>query len=273
MAFNASTATLPGWLAIAPLCGLPIANFAPSSFEEIAQTAATQSTPPGAPSVFVVPCTASLMARGIIYYKNAPGDCGRATTIVPGDTQEIASGISAMAGAIPLPGIGSFVQAITNIFGAAHTAAVQTEQATICQVAGVINQVFAYYDAQVKSGAISPSTAYVGLQAYIAQVNEQLSSIAKKCDAACVYMAQLAAHSIFVQSYYPAIAPVGLFSGAPGAAPATGSSSPGGVIATGEGIATGLLSPLTAATGLSASVIGIILLALFALFGLGYWLL
>lgn len=273
MAFSANSATVAQWLVIAPLCGLSSARFAPLTMQDQAETCATQAKPSGAPSDFVTACTAAILARGIIYYKNAPGDCGSPTAIVPGETQEIASGISAMAGAIPLPGIGSFVNAIVGIFGASHTAAVQTEQSTICQVAGVINQCFAYYDAQVRSGTISPSTAIAGMQAYIAQVSEQLQTIEKPCNAACVYQGQLAAQVLFLNYYYPAIAPADIFSSAPGAAPSQLGTAPGGVIAQGEGVAVGLLGPAATKLGLSTETLLLILLALLAVFGVGYALL
>lgn len=222
MAFNANTATVGQWLAIAPLCGLPVANFVPTNFQAQAQAAAQRNVPAGIPvnskARFVTQATAMLIARGIIYFKAVPGDCGRATPIGTGESQgeqAAVAGISAMAGAA-LPGIGPFINAIAGIFGAAHAAAVAKEQTTICQVAGVINQVFAYYDAQVRTGKISPSTAYAGIQNFMQQVSEQLQTIEQTCNAACWTQGFLAAHSDFVEYYYPAIAPPSIFPGVPG---------------------------------------------------------
>ena len=288
MAFNANTATLAQWLAIAPLCGLPAANFAPPSFYADALTAAKNNVPPGAPSDFVAACQPALIARGIIYYKIAPGDCGRATPLGLGNaqlTQEAGSaassgisiaaqlagagsGIASMAGAV-LPGIGIAVQAITSIF-AAHAQAVANEQKTICSVAAVINQAFAYYDGLVKKGKLSPSAAIAGMQTFISQVNGQLQTIEKKCNAACVYEGQLAAHVTFLNSYYPAIAPASIFSAAPGASVLSLGGVPGGVLRVGESVATGLLAPVATALHTSTSALGLILLVLIAIFAVGY---
>lgn len=248
-------------LAIAPACGLPAINFAGPSFLSDAQTCAQNAKPPGSPADFVVVCTAQLMARGIIYYKQAPGDCGSPTQIDP-STEDIAVGIGSMVGS-QIPGIGPFVAGIGSIFGAfgaAHQQAVETEQATICKVAGLVNQLFAYYDALVRAGKVSPSVAYTGIQSFISQLNAQLQTIYKSCNASCVYQGVLSAHAAFVQIYYPAIAPVSFFQtkpasppsqwgtnpggtataypapAAPGAAPGQVNSYPGGLLAPSEGI-------------------------------------
>jgi hypothetical protein len=271
MAFNAQTATLAEWLAAAPLCGLPAKNFAPSQFWTQAQTCATNAVPPGAPAIFVVPCTAALIARGIIYYKNNPGDCGVQTQIQPSTSEQAldnVAGIASMTGAV-VPGIGPFLSQIIGIFGANHAAAVANEQATICQVAGIINQAIAYVDSLVVSGKISPATAVAGLQSYIAQVTTQLQTIEKKCNAACVYEAQLAAHAAFASTYYQAIAPVAAFVSAPGAAPSQLNGTPGGVIATGEGVAVATLQPAANALGVSTDTLFLILLVIGLLFGIG----
>jgi hypothetical protein len=238
--------TVQGSLSIAPLCGLPIANFVPAELQDLCATAAQRNIPPGSPSDWVAVCTASLIARGIIYFKKVPGDCGSPTTLDLGAvsaTQEVgqvANGIASMAGA-SLPGIGVAVQAITAIFEH-HAQAVANEQATICRVAAVINQVLYYYDRQVNSGNISPSNAYTGLASFFAQVDEQLATIYQQCNAACVYTGVLKAHADFLKSYYPAIAPYQMAPHAPGAAPSTvqdpsvnpgGMGTPGGVIQVG----------------------------------------
>jgi hypothetical protein len=275
MAFNASTATLAQWLAIAPACGLPAKNFAPASFYDQAITCATNAKPPGAPADFVSACTPALIARGIIYYKNVPGDCGTPTQIQPSiaaseenTALSAVSGIASMTGAA-IPGIGPFLSSIIGIFGQAHAQAVANEQSTICQVAGIINQAIAYCDSLVVSGKISPATAYAGLQAYIAQVTTQLQSIEKKCNAACVYQGQLAAHAAFAQTYYAALAPAAAFTSAPGAAPSQLGEIPGGVIAVGEGVAVSVFQPAANALGISTESFLFILLALIALFGIG----
>jgi hypothetical protein len=240
--------TIAQWLAAAPACGLPSSNFVPSEFQAQCSTVAARHVPSGAPSDFVTVCTASLIARGIIYFKSTPGDCPQPTQLGITDAQITGlagsaasagaqiglsvAGIASMAGAV-LPGIGVAVTAISAIFNA-HAQAVANEQATICAVAGIINQVFATYDSAVRRGLISPSTAYAGMQTYLNQVNGQLQSIYKSCNASCVYQGILAAHADFVESYYPQIAPPQISAHAPTAAPATiVPTSPGGVVGVG----------------------------------------
>lgn len=155
-----------------------------------------------------------------------------------------ASGIASFASAA-LPGIGIAVQAITSIFQH-HAQAVYTEQQTLCRIAGVVNQVIPYYDAQVRSGQVSPSTAYQGIQTFMAQVNAGLSTIEKQCNAACVYAGIFAAHADFAQSYYPAIAPVQFGAHAPGGAPAVYGTVPGGVIQVGSAVSSALSQSLAA---------------------------
>ncbi len=230
---SSSSYTVAQWLAIAPICGLPASRFVPTSLQTQAQTVAQRHLPSGAPSDWVTVCTASLIARGIIYYKNVPGDCGTPPQVSPNAEQTV-GGITAMAGST-LPGIGPFVSAIGSVFsvlGATHAKAVANEQAIICQVAGIINQVFYYYDAQVANGNLSPSTAYAGMQNFLAQAQAQLSTIAKPCNASCVYEGILAAHADFVQSYYPTLAPESSVyePQAPGAAPPALGGYPGGVV-------------------------------------------
>lgn len=261
--------TVAGSLAIAPLCGLPVVNFVPASLQSQCATVAARHVPPGSPSDWLAVATASLIARGIIYFKNVPGDCGSPTQVdlsnasAAGEVGQAALGIASMAGA-SLPGIGVAISLIQGIF-AHHAQAVATEQKTICAVAGVINQVFAYYDKQVRNGSISPSSAYTGMQTFLSQVDEQLATIYQSCNASCVYRGILAAHADFVESYYPAIAPVSIFSHAPGGAPSGLGSVPGGVIQVGETV----LSPVASAFGISAGALGLIVIALIALFAVG----
>jgi hypothetical protein len=227
-------ATVQAALASGPPCGLPAANNLPSSFYASALTACQNSGPPSGVSPadrWTAEAQTCLIVRGLVYWKTNPGDCPAPTELSLGDAQatqlagSVASGIAAMAGAT-LPGIGLAVAAITTIFEN-HAKAVATEQETICGVIGVINQVIPYYDGQVKAGKISPSNAYSGMQAYIAQVTGQLQSIAKTSgDAANWYAAFLLAHANFCKTYYPAIAPAQVVAVAPGSAPVTVSSSP-----------------------------------------------
>jgi hypothetical protein len=243
MAFKSPT-TLAGWIALGPTSGLAFANNIPASYYNTALTVAQRHIPAGFsnPSGWTILCQAYIVVRGIIYFKDAPGDCGQGVPLELGsisDTTAAVNGIASMAGAA-LPGIGQAVSQITALFTQAHAAAVVDEQTVICGVAGIINQVIPYYDNLVRTGKISPSDAYAGMQAYIAQVTSQLSTIQKTCDAACVYSAVLAAHADFVQTYYPSIAPVQASASAPGAAPVAIGTTPGGVMQVGTSSGGGL---------------------------------
>lgn len=237
MGVDTSKWTLANYKANAPLTGLSASNFVASKFESLALQTANSHIPPKAPSTFPVACQASLVCRGIIYFKSNPGDCGSPTTVDLSDASivkssaQIATGIASMAGAT-LPGIGPAVQALQQIF-VHHDVAVANEQATICKVAQLVNQVIPYYDNLVKSGKISPSTAYAGMQTWLNQAASLLATIEKSCNASCVYTAILQAHSDFVKSYYPQIAPIGGATHAPGAPPAAPTAGPGQVILSG----------------------------------------
>lgn len=236
MGVDTSKWQVQDYLDNAPAVGLLSSNFVPQALRSQCSNVAQNSVPPSAPSTFVTACTASLIIRGILYFKNTPGDCGTPTQLNLTASQAtsaiggVAVGIASMAGAA-LPGIGAAVNAIATIF-ANHAKAVATEQSTICAVANVINQVIPYYDALVRAGKISPSTAYAGMQNFLNQVNAQLAAIEKTCDAACVYQGILKAHSAFVQTYWPQIAPPQVSSHAPGAPPVS-ITAPGGVVTVG----------------------------------------
>lgn len=251
MGYSAPT-TLGGWLALAPTAGLSAQNFAPPSLYASALASTNRNIKAsGTPTQSqILECQAFLIMRGIIYWRSVPGDCGNpgasldfSNVQITKDAGEIASGIAGGIGAIAgaaLPGIGIAVQAITQIF-AHHDQAVANEQNTICQVAGVMNQVFPYYDSLVRNGQISPGTGVQGVQNFIAQVTAKLQTIYKSCNASCVYISFLQAHSDFLTVYYPAIAPVQYSPHAPGAAPTSITpTAPGGVIRVGNILANGL---------------------------------
>lgn len=259
-----STLTVAQRVAQGPLYGLPAANNVSADLWDLCRTVAMRNTPAGAPADFVDFCTSCLIVRGLTAQHKIPGDCARATGVDFSNVQitqgagQIGASIASMVGA-SLPGIGAAISLISSIF-AHHDQAVANEQNVICQVSGVINQVLTYYDAQVKSGALDPASAYKGMQSFLAQANAQLSTIYKKCNASCVYGGVIAAHADFVQSYYPLIAPVQAGAHAPGAAPSSTGTTPGGVIQIGSD----LLSPVTAAVSGFSSTGKLILLGLAA---------
>lgn len=272
----AEPTTIAGFLQVAPLVGLPSSGFVPASLQAQCATVAQRNIPaglisPSDKSRFVLECTAQLIARGLIYAKATWGDCGNPNTVnvtPSASAQQIdqtAIGIASMAGSV-LPGIGPFVKAITGIFGAAHAQAVAKEQETICGVVNIINQAIPYYDRQVKAGNISPAAAVAGMQTFFSQVNEQLQTIEQKCNAACWTQGFLKAHADFMTSYYPAIAPVGLFSGAPGGATTGLLGIPGGVLQIGEALITAPLKAI-GITASSQTLIGLVVLILAILIG------
>lgn len=243
MSVDTKNWTVQDWLNVAPASGLPPSNFVPESLRATCASIAQKHKPASSPANFVTACTACLIARGLIIWKNSPGDCGSPTQVDYSDVQavqSIASGISQMAGA-SLPGIGAAVKIVTDIF-AHHDQAVANEQATNCAVANIVNSVLNHYDRLVANGNMSPSTAYAGMQSYLGQVRAKLATIEKTCNAACVWAGVVDAHSDFVQTYYPALAPVGFFSHAPGAPPSNFGTAPGGVIQVGGGLAASLPS-------------------------------
>lgn len=185
-----------------------------------------RNTPSGVDaSSFGVQCEAMLRARGLIYWKSNPGDCGSAGTQLSQNdlmalhlTSSAASvGLGALgtagiiSGAATL-GIGAgvtvAVAAIQQLF-AHHAEAVRNEQATICQVAGIVNQVIKYLDANVINGNFDPGDAANTFKNYVLQVNGQLDSIKKTCNAACYYEGFLNAQADFALIYYSNVAPSG----------------------------------------------------------------
>jgi hypothetical protein len=234
--------TLQGWVALGPSYGLQPGNNVPmalwpAALASVQRNLKSAQNPPPANQVNEV--QAMLICRGLIYQKATPGDCGVPTSIdftnvsITQGAGQVASGIASLAGT-SLPGIGAAVQAITAIFQH-HDQAVATEQATLCSVTQLINQVIPYYDNLVRIGAVSPATAISGIQGFIQQVNAKMSAIAKQCDAACVYISVMAAHADFLNTYYPAIAPIQAAAHAPGAPPSSIiPTAPGGVIQVGN---------------------------------------
>jgi hypothetical protein len=246
MGFSFPT-TLEGWIALGPSYGLSPAGYVPPSLYSAALASVQRNlksaqNPP--PQSQVLEVQAMIICRGLIYQKARPGDCGSPTLVDFSDVQiaqgagQVAAGIASVAGSA-IPGIGAAVQVITQIF-AHHDQAVATEQQTLCSVTQVINQVIPYYDNLVRNGQISPGAALYGVQNFISQVNAKMQAIAKQCNASCVYISVLAAHSDFLQTWYPAIAPIGTFSHSPGAAPTSIiPTPPGGVIQVGNMLPTG----------------------------------
>lgn len=213
-------------------------------------TAVAQSKPAGAPSSYATVCEAMLRARGLIYYKTNPGDCGDPQAVNSFGTPQIvglsgsgASGVVSGLGAAGVIGgaatlgisaaVSVGVGAIESIF-AHHTQAVANEQATICAVMNYFNPLVAKIDAAVRSGTITPDAGSAYLTQVCNSAKNGLAGIMKACNASCVYQAICQAHIYFAANFYPAIAPPTVGPQAPGTSPNAWGTLPGGVTANGN---------------------------------------
>lgn len=215
---------------------------------------ASRSKPAGSTSYYAMLAEACLRARGLIYFKVNPGDCGAPNPAngftnvqIVGLAGTAASGVTgglAAAGAISGAatfGIGAAVSVavagIEAIFQE-HAIAVANEQATLCKVANYFNPLVGQIDAAVRSGAITPSQGIAYMNQICNTAQQGLDSITKPCNAACVYSAICQAFSDFANYFYNVIAPPQTFAPqAPGAAPSAAGSLPGGVPSTAYNVA------------------------------------
>jgi hypothetical protein len=233
-------AGVPEGLLAYPGFGSPL--FADSQYHIVA----LRNDPTGNPAKFAISCEANLRARGLIYMKKTPGDCGSSLVKsgvgsgqIVGLSGTAASGVIGGLGAagaisgVATLGIGTAISmavaGIEAVF-AHHAQAVANEQSTICAVANYFNPLMQQVDRAVISGSISPDQGI----AYIKQICQQaingLQTIYKKCNAACYFIGYLKAHADLVSSLYPAISPAPTMGAqAPGAAPSTYYNTPGGV--------------------------------------------
>lgn len=175
-----------------------------------------------------------LCARGILYYRNSVGDCGKpvvigssaaqkAFSILPNAVGEAAGISSLIAGAtagisvglgVATAGIGLLLAPIMGIF-AHHQQAVANEQSTICQVATAANQAIPQLDSLVISGQITAQQGIDGMRQLIDQLKSGLAPISGRgdsnhpCNAGCCYQAILECHADFAQTFYKDISPMG----------------------------------------------------------------
>lgn len=288
MSVDTSKWSVQQWLAGAVACGLAGRQSVTDPFASLYPTIAQRNMPASSPAGldhFTVVMTASLIARGIIYFKNSPGDCGASTPVNLADATLAktggsvasaglsiglgAAGIGGLAAGGATLGLSVAITAVVAIF-AHHDQAVANEQATICKVAGIVNQVIPQIDAAVRSGAISPSDGAGYIKNFVGQVNGQLGTIEKTCNAACFYQGILNAHADFATSYYAALAPSQVSPIAPMSAPTSNGMAPGGVPIVAASIAH-TLSGVPAVTGVTLTtndlILGaIVLLIVFIIF-------
>jgi len=193
-----SAKTVQAWLA--EVGALYDAN---DPFASYYQTIANNENPQGAPvgnTAFIEAC---LRYRGIIYFKQRPGDCGTAVrTVSTSAAAEEVVGAAISKSGIPFAGtIGSIV----GIFGAHHQAAVNTEQATICDVANKANQGISQLDSAVYNGVVSIQDGIMYMGNAMQQLIAELGTIEKSCNAACVMQSVCRAHVDFAKIFYAAI--------------------------------------------------------------------
>lgn len=223
--------------------GLGAYNFSDSQYGIVA----LRNRPTGTNANFPAICEANLRARGLIYYKKTPGDCGGGSAAPGGFTSGQIVGLSGTASSGIVGGLGAAgvlsgpatlgigtavslaVAGIEAVFQH-HAQAVANEQATICAVANYFNPIVKQIDKAVATGAISPDEGITYMRQVTQQAISGLQSIYKVCNAACYYIGYLRAHADLVTSLYPALAPApSLGAQAPGSAPATFGTPPGGV--------------------------------------------
>jgi hypothetical protein len=154
---------------------------------------------------------AFMRVRRFIYYKQNPGDCGSKTSIQIGTVGAIGQGLLAGSVADPEPvskGILTALGSLANLFGAAHAAAVNTEQSTLCDVAVAYNQNATSIENALASGQITLSQAVQYLDGLVSNLMPHLQSIAKtQGDAAQGYIIALNALMAYNTAVvYPALA-------------------------------------------------------------------
>jgi hypothetical protein len=154
-----------------------------------------------------------LKTRRMVYWKVRPGDCGsRAYFIAPGATS-IGAGILGSGASIdPEPVSKSILAGLAAIFGgftAAHAAAVQREQDTLCEISTAYNQAIQQIEGAVAAGRLDAVNASSILDSIIQQLDPGLGAIAKPVNAAYGFRLALRALQIYNENYvFPGLAPV-----------------------------------------------------------------
>jgi hypothetical protein len=229
-AYENCAAPPQGLLAYPGITGLP------SDIDKQYAIVALRNKPAGAPDGFAVLAEACLRARGMLYHKSSPGDCGQASAVPGGLPSAQIVGLSGMAASGVIGGLGAAgtlsgaatlgigtavslaVAGISAIF-THHDQAVKNEQATICQVASYFNGLIVQIDDAVLSGQITYDQGITYMKQVTNQAISGLQSIYKPCNAACVYQGVLRAHADFAAWFYPRISPATFGAQAPGSAP------------------------------------------------------
>jgi hypothetical protein len=188
---------------------------------------AAGNIPAGAPSTTANLIEACLRARGVLYYKNKPGDCGAPSKVNPSKvktaiqlSESSLGAVSALssAGIIGLGAGTAVLGAATFGIGLAaapilaivqhHQQAVATEQSDLCSVSQAANQAIPQIDQLVISGQADPHAAADLMESVCLNLKQGLDSIKKKCNAACIYEGVLQAHVDFARKVYPLLSPI-----------------------------------------------------------------
>lgn len=177
-----------------------------------------RNKPSGLPSPdFDNEAEACLRFRGLIYWKQTPGDCGswtsrtsaiptNASTTSQADVENISD-----AAISHIPVIGGIIAAIFGGIFQEHEQAVQAEQTNICNVSLSANASIYSIDAAVAAGTITAAEGISAMQQVATQLIAQLQQTVKTpTDASVYYQGFLRAHVDFANTYYAALAPAGI---------------------------------------------------------------
>jgi hypothetical protein len=203
----------------------------------------------------------------MIYYQVVPGDCGSTNFDIGSSQVGVALGISTAARSDPEPisrGILTGINTVFGLFGAAHVAAIQTEEKTLCQIAVAYNATAVALESGVSNGQITPDQASGILGQAVTQLDARLQMIYKPCNAACGYRMALNAmlaysSDIVFPALQPSIPVLGaLFAptplpgsrGAPGTIPGNVTGSPSAY----QGASGFTPTPLTGVPGVPGSI-------------------
>lgn len=204
---------------------------------------------PGDCSWFPSEVAAHMIARGILYYKKSPGDCGKTTALgsnLSSGLKYSQLGLGSVAAASSTPalvGAAGLTAATAGAIGLAtfgvglaivpvmaivqhHIQAVAKSEGTICAVAGASLEAIPQIDVMVAQGKLTAQQGVDALAQLITQLKtalEPVSGIGKSghpCNAGCCYQAILDCHLDFAKIWYPELSPMATPT-APGAVNAT----------------------------------------------------
>jgi hypothetical protein len=164
-------------------------------------------------------CEACLRARGFLYYKVSPGDCGTVTPVQNGTAVGLNLGVQAGSSAISAvsaltgtasaalgavtAGAGSVVGIIASLF-TAKAQAIKAQQDATCTSMQAVNATIPQLDYYVRTGQASLEDGITAIQGIAAQVLSLLESTFQSsgCNEPCYYEAIMKAHVDFATNFY-----------------------------------------------------------------------